>query len=258
MLGSHAGRILPLSTFGWSAATRTDTGRVRTSNEDAIFADVDSGTFIMADGMGGRAAGEVASAIACRIIGDAARARDPAAEMSESLVSWFLDAGSAVSLRAADDPALVGMGTTCTVLLIRADGDYVVGHIGDSRAYLRRGDTLVQVTRDHSWVQDQVDRGLITRDQARGHPSSNLITRAIGIDTTPTPDIHTGQLRDGDEFLLASDGLTDMLDDAHINEVLASYESADTVVERLVAAANDAGGSDNISSVLVRVRRLDR
>jgi serine/threonine protein phosphatase PrpC len=244
--------------YDWTAVAGTDTGRIRTSNEDTVFADVDSGTFIMADGMGGRAAGEVASAIACRIIGAAARARDPEADMSEPLVSWFLDAGSEVSRQAAGDPALAGMGTTCTVLLMRADGVYVVGHIGDSRAYLRRGDTLLQVTRDHSWVQDQVDRGLITRDQARGHPSSNLITRAIGIDAIPTPDIHTGQLQDGDEFLLASDGLTDMLDDARIGEVLASEDSADTVVERLVAAANEAGGSDNISSVLVRVRRLGR
>jgi protein phosphatase len=116
----------------------------------------------------------------------------------------------------------------------------------------------VRITRDHSWVQDQIDRGLIRPEDARGHPSSNLITRAIGIDSEPAPDLYAGSIQDGDQFVLASDGLTDMISDQRIAEVLASEEDPDQVVERLIAEANEEGGSDNISVLLVSVRRLEQ
>jgi protein phosphatase len=248
-----------LKTFAWSAATLSDTGRVRSGNEDSTYANLDSGVFVVADGMGGRAAGEIASGIASQCIGAAAsEAAGSIDELRESLVAAFLAAGDEIARRASVDPVRSGMGTTCTALMLRDRGDYLVGHIGDSRAYLHRGGALRRVTRDHSWVQDQVDRGLIKPEEARGHPSSNLITRAIGIDPEPKPDIYTGSLQEGDVFLLTSDGLTDMVDERRIAELLASDEASEEVAERFISEANEAGGTDNITALLVRVRRLER
>lgn len=242
----------------WSVAARSHVGRVRDTNEDSVFTSRDWGVFVVADGMGGHAAGEVASAIASRTIGDSA-CRDCGSleSLSQQVVEAFLEAGRRISRQADEDPSQVGMGTTATVLRLRTDGTYLIGHIGDSRAYLKRNGRLERVTRDHSWVQEQVEQGLLSPDQARGHPQSNIITRALGTDPRPTPDLYPGDLRAGDLFLLATDGLTDMVPEARIDELLESGGTLDGMADGLVEAAMEAGGIDNVTVLLVRVDPAD-
>jgi len=243
-----------MSTFSWTSASLTDVGRIRAGNEDSMFTNLESGVFIVADGMGGHAAGEVASAIASETIGASACTACGSLEaLGEQLVTAFLAAGEEISRQVEADPSRSGMGTTCTVLILQEDGNFLVGHIGDSRAYLLRNNVFRRVTRDHSWVQEQVDRGLIKPEQAMGHPHSNIITRALGTDPMPTPDLYSGPLQHGDEFLLASDGLTDMVSDPEVAELLTGAQTCEEAVEKLVAAANRAGGSDNITVLLVRI-----
>ena len=243
-----------MSGYAWSSATRTDVGRVRTDNEDSTFTSPDSGVFVVADGMGGHAAGEVASAIASRTIGDSAcRKSGDMGALSEQLVQAFLEAGREIARQADVDPSRSGMGTTATVLRLVRNGSYVVAHIGDSRAYLVRDGTLRRVTHDHSWVQEQVDRGLISPEQAKGHPQSNIITRALGTDPRPEPDLYPGELREGDLFLLATDGLTDMVPEPEIEEMLTDAGDLERASKELIDAANAAGGADNITVLLVRI-----
>ena len=219
-----------------------------------MFTSPESGVFVVADGMGGHAAGEVASAIASRTIGDSACKQCESTEaLSNQLVEAYLAAGREIARQADMDPARSGMGTTATVLRLRRDGTFVIAHIGDSRAYLWRAGRLRRVTHDHSWVQEQVDRGLITPEQAVGHPQSNIITRALGTDPHPTPDLYPGELKPGDRFLLATDGLTDMVPEERIAELLEGDEPLEETSDALVAAANRAGGLDNITVLLVDI-----
>lgn len=243
-----------MAAFEWASATRSDVGQVRTENEDSVYSSVESGVFVVADGMGGHAAGEVASAIASETIGDSAcRECETLEGMAEQLVGAFLAAGREIERQADEDPARSGMGTTATVLRLRREGSFVIAHIGDSRAYRMRDGRLERVTRDHSWVQEQVDRGLISPEQAVGHPQSNIITRALGTDPSPTPDLYRGDLRAGDLFLLATDGLTDMISEERIAEVLGADAPLDERAGALVGAANEAGGIDNVTVLLVAV-----
>lgn len=231
----------------------SDVGQVRDSNEDSVFSSAENGVFVVADGMGGHAAGEVASAIASRTIGDSAcKACDSAEALSEQLVAAFLAAGREIARHVEEDPSRTGMGTTATVLRLRDEG-FIVAHIGDSRAYLVRDGQLLRLTHDHSWVQEQVDRGLITPEQALGHPQSNIITRALGTDPQPTPDLYTGEIRDGDLFLLATDGLTDMVRDEEIAALVGREGPLEEMAARLVYSANLAGGIDNITALVVRI-----
>jgi len=243
-----------MSEFLWTSVALSDVGRVRAANEDSVFTNVESGVFVVADGMGGHAAGEVASAIASQTIGaSACSACGTLDALRDQLVAAFLAAGDEISHQVEQDPTRSGMGTTCTVLMLQAEGHFLIGHIGDSRAYLLRDDEFRRVTRDHSWVQEQVDRGLIKPEQAMGHPQSNIITRALGTDPTPTPDLYSGTLQQGDSFLLASDGLTDLVADEKIAEILANARSAEEAAESLVGAANRGGGFDNITVLIVNV-----
>lgn len=243
-----------MAGFRWTSATRSDVGQVRAGNEDSAYSSPESGVFVVADGMGGHAAGEVASAIASRTIGDSACRECGSLEaLSEQLVEAFLAAGREIERQAEADPAQSGMGTTATVLRLRREGTFVVAHIGDSRAYRMRDGRLERVTRDHSWVQEQVDRGLISPEQAVGHPQSNIITRALGTDPSPTPDLYRGELGEGDLFLLATDGLTDMVSEERIAELLGSGDPLDARADALVRAANEAGGIDNVTVLLVRI-----
>lgn len=247
-----------MTDFVWTSASRSDVGRVRDSNEDSVFVNPDSGVFVVADGMGGHAAGEVASAIASRTIGGSAcRPCGSLEAQAEQLVEAFLEAGREISRQVEEDPSRSGMGTTATVLRLRREGSFVVAHIGDSRAYLRRDDTLRRVTRDHSWVQEQVERGVISPDQARGHPQSNIITRALGTDPRPTPDLYPGELQPGDLFLLATDGLTDMVEEEEIAGMLGGAGSLEETADALVQAAIRAGGLDNVTVLLVRVEEAE-
>jgi len=249
-----------MGRFWWKCAARSDLGRVRRSNEDSVHCSAESGVFVVADGMGGHAAGEVASAIASEWIAErlcSGCATMDLDEIEDRFRTAFVEAGREILRQAAENTAQLGMGTTATVLLLRHDGQYVIGHIGDSRAYLVRDGIITQITRDHSWVQEQVDRGMITPQQARNHPQSNIITRALGTEAYPTPDLYDGWLRKGDIFLLASDGLTDMVDDDHLLTILLREEDPETCVGRLVREANLAGGLDNITALVARVEDDD-
>jgi protein phosphatase len=145
-----------------------------------------------------------------------------------------------------------GMGTTASVLLV-SGSRYLIGQVGDSRIYLLRDGALQQLTKDHSYVQEQVDAGLLTPEQARYHPYSNVITRCVGASDAVEPDTYSGELRAGDVFLVASDGLTGMVDDRRLQQLLLSRASAGRVVDALIAEANYRGGLDNITAIVVQI-----
>lgn len=245
-----------MGRFGWTCSALSDVGRVRSDNEDSVYCSAEDGVFVVADGMGGHAAGEVASAIASEWIAErlcGACAGIEIEQVETRLSTAFVEAGREILRQASESTARLGMGTTATVLLLRTDGRYLVGHIGDSRAYIVRRDIISQITRDHSWVQEQVDRGMITPEQAKNHPQANIITRALGTEPYPTPDLYPGELRDGDIFLLASDGLTDMLTEERMLSILLEEPDPQRCVSRLVREANLAGGIDNITALVARV-----
>jgi PPM family protein phosphatase len=233
-----------------TAHGRSDIGRVRSGNEDALL--IGQTLFAVADGMGGHRGGEVASATALGPLGplDGRRFPDTAAALA-ALTEAVTAANRDVSHRAHDDPDLEGMGTTLTAVHIDGRDAHVV-HVGDSRAYLVRGDRLVQLTDDHTLVQALLDQGRITREDIATHPHRSVITRAIGVaDDVEVDTLHL-TLHDGDRLLLCSDGLTGVVDDATIARTVRDLASA-SAVEALIDAANDAGGPDNITVVIVAV-----
>jgi protein phosphatase len=238
-----------------AVAARTDVGRIRAGNEDSLYADAtpSRGLFIVADGMGGHAAGEVASAMAVQII---ARELDGLADPDAAAVGRMdralREANRAIFERTARESDKQGMGTTASVLVV-AGGSYLIGQVGDSRVYRLRDGALEQLTRDHSYVQEQVDAGLLTPEQAKYHPYSNVITRCVGANATVEPDVFAGEVRAGDVFLLASDGLTGMVDDRRLQQLLGSRAAPARVVDALIAEANGRGGLDNITAILVQV-----
>jgi serine/threonine protein phosphatase PrpC len=242
----------------------TDVGRQRTANEDSFLADPELGLYIVADGMGGQAAGEVASRLAvdtiCQFIKLTDEQRDitwptgyePSLTYGQNrLRSALILANQEIFASAAEDAGLQGMGTTSVCALVegrRAD----LAHVGDSRIYRLSGGELTQVTDDHSWIHEQVRRGVISEDQARSHPYRNVVTRALG--ATPDVDVDLGgfDLQEGDLLLLCTDGLTSMLGDAQIKEILERYrEDLDSAAKALVFEANQKGGEDNITIILL-------
>lgn len=239
-----------------SVGMGTDVGRMRASNEDSLFADANAhrGLFIVADGMGGHAAGEVASSMAVDIIsGELPLSRDiEDGNVHEALARALRDANEAIYKRTVEEVEKQGMGTTVSALFV-AGNRYVIGHVGDSRIYLLRDGAFSQLTKDHSYVQEQVDAGLLTPEQARSHPYSNVITRCCGATSDVEPDVLEGEFREGDVFLLASDGLTAMLDDKRIDQILRTPLSPSRIVAKLIAEANARGGVDNITAILVHV-----
>lgn len=216
------------------------------------------GIFVVADGMGGHAAGEVASEMAVRFIarelGSLRGLGDD--EVAERMRVAIRAANGAIFQRTLTEHDKRGMGTTATVLVLFG-GRFLIGQVGDSRGYLLRDGTLTQLTKDHSYVQEQVDAGYLTPEQARTHPYSNVITRCVGANSEVLPDIYVGAARAGDVFLLASDGLTGMLEDYELGEVLSSGHPPQELVDRLIAEANRHGGLDNITAVVVRVDSVD-
>ena len=225
---------------------QTDVGRRRRNNEDHLFADPRRGVFAVADGMGGHAAGEVASEMAVAAV--AAAAADP-----DSLVQAVRAANTAILTRGTQERDKDGMGTTLTALALSVhERRFRIAHVGDSRAYLLRGGALEQLTVDHTWVQQRVDCGDLTPEQARTHPLSSVLTRSLGIDDAVEVDVVTGELRENDLFLLCSDGLTGMLADDELRAQLREERPLAETAGALVRAANDAGGTDNITVVLVR------
>lgn len=242
----------------FTCAGNTDVGVVRSGNEDSFLVDHQRGVFIVADGMGGHAAGEVASEMAVEIIARRVEGirQLPDAAASERMGEAIRAANAAIFDRTLAEQDKRGMGTTVTVMVLFAR-KYLIGQVGDSRAYLLREGVLTQITKDHSYVQEQVDAGLLTAEQARTHPYSNVITRCVGANEEVVPDIYYGALRTGDIILLASDGLTGMLEDEQLHEVLKTEGGPDTWVDRMIADANRRGGLDNITVVLVRIDEVD-
>jgi protein phosphatase len=238
----------------YTCGARTDAGLVRPGNEDHFVVLVERGIFIVADGMGGHAAGELASEMAVRItchaMGSVQGLSDE--EVRARMRTAIQAANDAVFERTESDWDKRGMGTTATVLVL-LEHRYVIGQVGDSRAYLLRHGRLLQLTKDHSYVQELVDAGLITPAQARTHRYSRAITRYIGEGREVVPDIYCGRLEDGDVMLLASDGLTEMVEEGELARILCADGEPQRCVDRLIAEANAHGGLDNITAIVVRV-----
>jgi len=214
----------------------------------------EQGVFIVADGMGGHAAGEVASEMAVQLIaknleGVVGRSDAEAAHMMRLAIH---QSNAAIFRRTVDEPEKRGMGTTATALVVN-QSRYMIGQVGDSRAYLLRDGGLTQLTKDHSYVQEQVDAGYLTPEQARTHPYSNVITRCVGANSDVVPDIYVGTLAPGDLFLLASDGLTGMLEDQDLHRILTEERTPAQHVDMLVNEGNRRGGLDNITVIIVRI-----
>lgn len=214
----------------------------------------DRGLFIVADGMGGHAAGEVASEMAVKILAEEVGSLRgvPDTEVASRISEAMISANAAIFERTLAEQDKRGMGTTATMLAL-LPGRYVLGQVGDSRAYLLRDGYLLQLTKDHSYVQEQVDAGLLTPEQARVHPYSNVITRCVGAGSDVIPDIYFGGLRTGDLLLLASDGLTGMLEDDQLRGILQGDGGPQGWVDTMIAQANHRGGLDNITVIIVKI-----
>jgi PPM family protein phosphatase len=240
-----ARRERKVSRFKLVAAGVTDVGRVRDGNEDDFIDQADRlGLVAVADGMGGHRAGEVASATAL----EALRA---AVANGRSLRDAIEGANDAVLEKSEADRKLHGMGTTLTAGMLGSDGHLVVGHVGDSRAYLLRDGELTQITDDHSLVEEMVRGGELTPEQAEVHPRRSIITRALGIDPQVEVDEYPIDLRPDDRVLLCSDGLTTMVRPDDIASILNREHDPKRAAQLLVDAANDAGGEDNVTAVII-------
>jgi PPM family protein phosphatase len=231
-------------------AARTDTGRARQANEDSYW--VRSPLFVLADGMGGAQAGEVASKTAVDVFSDQGGLPDGPGTYEERLAALVEQANVKVHERALSDEQFAGMGTTLTVAYVGED-DLAIAHVGDSRFYVLRDGKLSQLTDDHSLVGELVRRGQISAEEAEDHPQRSIITRALGIEGEVVVDHFSWPVRDGDVFLLCSDGLTGMVPDTRVAEIITASPDLSTAATRLVAAANEAGGRDNITVILFRV-----
>ena len=239
--------------------SRSDTGRLRSHNEDAVHIDPPRGLAILADGMGGYNAGEVASKMATDLIGCvlertwAAPGQEGGGEAAAAAADSIAQANNAVYQAAQSQSQYAGMGTTLVMTLFHGDA-MTVAHVGDSRLYRLRAGKLALLTRDHSLLQEQLDRGLVRAEDAHSAQNRNLVTRALGIDPDVLPDINSHELQAGDIYLLCSDGLNDMLEDADIAQTLREQaQNLARAATALVQKANDSGGRDNVSVILVRV-----
>ena len=243
----------------YSYCAKTDTGRARDNNEDSVAFDEATNTAVLADGMGGYNAGEIASGMATAFI-------------KSELSRWLSEAGPAVKSKevrrameicvdnanlsiynaANSNAQYSGMGTTLVVGVIH-DNMLLLGHIGDSRCYRVRGGVLEQITRDHSLLQEQIDAGLVTPEQAQHSNIKNLVTRALGVEEVVLLEVNEYPVEVGDIYLMCSDGLSDMVDDTSIARIISGQPDLSSRARALVEAANEAGGRDNISVLLVEV-----
>jgi protein phosphatase len=241
--------MTPIEACGLS-----DIGRVRSRNEDSYAVVAEEHLAVVADGMGGHGNGDVASKIAVEAVREAyvnlaGSSREELA-IAERLQRAVALAHERIRMAGNEDSSLRGMGTTLIAAVI--EGEYaVIGHVGDSRAYALRGGTLTQLTEDHSWVREQVAAGYLSPDQAREHPFKSVVTRALGGDHPVEVDLRRVQLQPEDLLVLCSDGLTTMLTDEEIKALLVEGGSMREMAQRLVNAANELGGADNITVVLM-------
>jgi PPM family protein phosphatase len=238
-----------------------DPGRARSNNEDSVATDDEVALAILADGMGGYNAGEVASNMATTFIRTELGRwlREASTQANDAEVRRAMDicvdnANRAIFNAANSTPQYAGMGTTLVVAVFR-DNRLLLGHVGDSRCYRLRAAKLMQITRDHSLLQEQIDAGLITPEQAAVSSNKNLVTRAVGVEDSVLLETHQHEVLPGDLYLMCSDGLSDMLTDTDIERLLVTGAEAtplEGTAKVLIAAANEAGGKDNISVILIR------
>jgi len=246
----------------------SDIGRVRNRNEDSLSLVPELGIAVLADGMGGHPGGDVASRIAAETTVSSLRHLLPSdgfpdpesagEKLGQAMAESVLWAHRAIRAEGTREPALEGMGTTLTALVVdAATGAYAIGHVGDSRAYRLRDGELVLLTRDDTWVQQRVDEEQLTPEQARDHPFGHMLTQCVGLPDQPDPHIHTGIAEEGDVYLLCTDGLTGMLQDSDVAASLTGSPGDEpagrTSLQTLVDLANSKGGHDNITAALVLV-----
>lgn len=248
-------------------ASHTDPGMVRSHNEDSIASIAEKGLVVLADGMGGYNAGEVASGMATTVITTELRQLledhaphevDPQSGQKAALKmlrEQVAKANTSIYQASQSQPQYAGMGTTLVVALFY-DNKMMVAHIGDSRMYRMRGEEFGQVTKDHSLLQEQIDAGMLTKEQAKQSSNKNLVTRALGIDPAVETEIHEYDTQPGDVYLLCSDGLSDMVSDEDIGMALQALgANLNLAAQQLVQMANDNGGRDNISVILIKILR---
>ncbi|MDM8552523.1 protein phosphatase 2C domain-containing protein [Desulfobacterales bacterium HSG2] len=238
---------------------RTDTGKRRSHNEDSIIVDRKKGIFLLADGMGGHQAGEVASRMAVEVAYDhlltLLKPDNTDTEIFRLMVSALLKAHRSIKMSSTEDNlSLMGMGTTLILMLVRMDIAYIC-HAGDSRAYLMRKDIIKQVTRDQTWGNYLIDQKNVAREKVPPQ-SWHILTQAVGVTNKIIPELKKVRLKEDDMLLLCSDGLTDMLPDKEIKEIARKYLFDRTAIA-LVEEANKKGGKDNISVVLVKYKRSE-
>ena len=243
------------------AAGKSVTGLLRKNNEDSIYiSDNDcklKNVYIVADGMGGHKAGEVASRYSVEIFKEFINSKSDEELEEDNILDTMVEAVSVCNQKLYEKSMeyenLEGMGTTFTCAVIINYTMYAV-HVGDSRAYVFSNGSLRQITRDHSFVMEMVKQGKITLEEAENHPNKNVITRAVGSEKSVLVDTAIEKLSKGDLVLLCSDGLTNMVSDKNIVEILENGGSAEMMLDRLIDAANDMGGNDNISAVIIDMR----
>ncbi|MDO8349720.1 MAG: Stp1/IreP family PP2C-type Ser/Thr phosphatase [Gallionella sp.] len=246
---------------------QTHSGMVRAHNEDSIATDAACGLVVLADGMGGYNAGEIASGLAVSVMVTEVAAhlkksspvqRDEASgeELAITLLNNSIRRANASIYQAAQSQAqYAGMGTTVVAALFY-DNRVAAGHVGDSRLYRLRGENLELITRDHSLLQEQIDSGVISIEQARHSQNRNLVTRAVGIDAEVIPEVHLHEVQVGDIYLFCSDGLNDMVEHDDIQSILYAMQgNLALAAEQLIQTANDNGGRDNVSVILVKVKQ---
>lgn len=243
-------------------AFRTDVGQVRTINEDrAVIERLPGGIVlaVLADGMGGHQAGDVASQTAVDLVVQALAGQEqdlPAGEQEKRLRAAIVAANADIYARSISRPELAGMGTTLVVALAGPERG-VIAHVGDSRAYLLRSGQLDRLTEDHSLVNELVRSGQISPEEAEGHPRRNVLTRAVGTEPDVVPDMHEWVWSPGDTLLLCTDGLTNMMSEAAISGLLQETDDVEAVADKLLEAALAAGGDDNITVIVVRNEQDD-
>jgi len=263
---NSAPQALKLISYG-----STDVGMKRRHNEDVFLIDEDLGLYLVADGMGGHASGEVAS----RIAADTIRNYLEKIQMSNAetwpehwdserrassnlLRDAILSAHQHVMSAVDEDPARRGMGTTVVAALYASTAEPVltIGHVGDSRAYRLRDGRFEVLTEDHSWVHEQIAAGLLTEEAGRSHPLKNVVTQALGGSAKPDASLLETEMQEGDLYLLCSDGLNTMLEDGEIAGIIKENGTLQELVERLIVAANERGGNDNTTIILLRAMRV--
>ena len=239
--------------------TQTDPGRTRENNEDSVAFDEPTRLAVLADGMGGYNAGEIASGMATAFIkSEMARwltevgRHAQIKEVRRALEICVDNANLSIFSAANSNSHYSGMGTTLVVGVFQGM-TLLLGHIGDSRCYRLRGRQFTQLTKDHSLLQEQIDSGLLTLEQAATAPNKNLVTRALGVEDAVMLELNEYPVQPGDLYLMCSDGLTDMVDDAEISNILEGSLSLEQKADRLVSVANEHGGRDNITVLLVQV-----